>query len=92
MEALILYFVLFFPGVYISFSPEWLSPGIGTASTVPFSIIREFGRTLTYTLPALALLWYLITDKKGLPSYISFKKRGDDSVAAQCAVVQFPNP
>ena len=56
MEPLILYFVLFFPGIYASgFSGETASAG-----TIPFSAIRELGRTLTYTLPSLALLWYIV--------------------------------
>jgi len=61
---LILYFVLFFPGIY--------STGIGggneIAETISFSIVRELGRTLTYTIPSLALLWYIFPDKKGFSS------------------------
>ena len=60
MEAFILYFVLFFPGIYASPSPDWLAQGIETVRVVPFSAVRELGRTLTYTLPALALILYLI--------------------------------
>ena len=59
MEALILYFVLFFP----SFS-SGLSGGISQTDAISFSIFRELGRTLTYTIPSLALLWYLILDIK----------------------------
>jgi len=66
MEALILYFVLFFPGIQASPSPDWLAQGIETAGTIPFSAIRELTRTVTYTLPAIALLLYIISDKKGL--------------------------
>lgn len=56
LEGLILYFVLFFPGVYASgFSGE-----IDLVEAITFSIPAELGRTLTYTLPSLALLWYLI--------------------------------
>ena len=56
MEPLILYFVLFFPGIYaLGVSGETASAG-----TIPFSVVRELGRTLTYTLPSLALLWYII--------------------------------
>ena len=65
MEALILYFVLFFPGIYASPFPEWLAQGVEAAQSIPFSIIRELGRTLTYTIPSLALLWYLLSDKQG---------------------------
>lgn len=61
MEALILYFVLFFPGIYNApFYTEGITPG-----TIPFSTLRELARTLTYSVPSLALLWYLILDKKG---------------------------
>jgi len=60
MEALILYFVLFFPGAY-GFS-------LPAGEIIPFSALRELSRTLTYTVPSLALLWYLITDKKGFSS------------------------
>ena len=70
MEALILYFVLFFPGVYVS--------GLSGAETVPFSLLRELGRTVTYTLPSLALLWYMITDKKGFSSLDEIKPQKQD--------------
>jgi len=60
MEALILYFVIFFPSVYASPSPDWLVNGIQAARVIPFSVLRELGRLLTYTLPSLALLLYLI--------------------------------
>ena len=56
MEALILYFVLFFPGFSVP------NPAM---ETISFSTVRELARTLTYTIPSLALLWYLISDKKG---------------------------
>ena len=60
LEGLILYFVLFFPGIYATgFSGE-----IEPIGTIPFSTVRELGRTLTYTIPSLALLWYLISDRK----------------------------
>jgi len=62
MEALILYFVLFFPGV---FSMSFPAQGFEAANLIHFSLLRELGRTLTYTLPSLALLWYLMSDKKG---------------------------
>ena len=58
MEALILYFVLFFPGIYVSPFP------FGQTEAIPFSVLRELGRTFTYTIPSLALLWYLILDRK----------------------------
>jgi len=62
MEPLILYFILFFPRVYsYSFPGTILVP-----DAISFSILRELGRTLTYTLPSLALLWYLISDRRGI--------------------------
>jgi len=64
MEPLILYFVLFFPGIYST--SVW--GGVEIAETISFSIIRELGRTLTYTIPSLALLWYIFPDKKGFSS------------------------
>lgn len=70
MEALILYFVLFFPGVY--------SGGLPGVETIPFSLLRELGRTLTYTAPSLALLWYLVTDKKGFSSLRQIRLRKPD--------------
>jgi len=60
MEALILYFVLFFPVIHAP-PPEWLAQGIGAAGTVPFSGTALLSRTLTYTLPAMALVLYLIS-------------------------------
>lgn len=56
MEPVILYFVLFFPAILYE------GPIV---SEIRFSVVRELGRILTYTLPSLALLWYLISDKKG---------------------------
>ena len=61
MEPLILYFVLFFPGIY----SNGIWAGNEIAETIPFSLVGELGRTLTYTIPALALLWYIFPDKKG---------------------------
>jgi len=61
---LILYFVLFFPGIYSA----GLWGGAEIAETISFSIVRELGRTLTYTIPSLALLWYIFPDKKGFSS------------------------
>ena len=72
MEALILFFVLFFPGVYaLGF------PGEG-GGQIPFSLIRELGRTLTYTIPSLALLGYIIFDKKDFSSLKPEKLKSND--------------
>ena len=62
MEALILFLVIFIP----SFSAVSFGAVNAQADVISFSILRELSRTLTYTIPALALLWYIITDKKGL--------------------------
>ncbi|MCL2381191.1 MAG: CPBP family intramembrane metalloprotease [Treponema sp.] len=68
MEALILYFVIFFPGIYAPPSPDWLVNGAGAAGTIPFSIAQQAGRMLTYTLPSLALLLYLISRGEDRPA------------------------
>ncbi|GHU64700.1 hypothetical protein FACS189447_02100 [Spirochaetia bacterium] len=44
------------------------NPGdAASLAAIPFSSYRELSRTLGYTIPALALLWYLILEKKSLP-------------------------
>ena len=63
MEALILYFVLFFPGTFAAPVTG------GNLEVISFSIIRELSRILVYILPALALIWYLILKKKSLAAY-----------------------
>jgi len=73
MEVLILYFVLFFPGVYYS--------GFTAAEIIPFSMLRELSRTLTYSIPSIALLWYIITDKKGFTSLEKIRPRKPDLVS-----------
>ena len=57
MEALVLYIVLFFPGILAWISLLWLEGALAAA----FSIQRELARTLTYTLPAIAILLYRIS-------------------------------
>ena len=74
MEVLLLYFVLFFPRVYSSS----VSDLIPLAESIPFSIVRELSRTLTYTIPALALIWYLISDKKGFSAIKTEKPKKQD--------------
>ena len=76
MEALILYFVLFFPGIYLS----GLSAAAEAAETIPFLPIRELGRTLTYTIPSIALIWYIIGKKK-LLAFLSRRFRVKDLLA-----------
>ena len=75
MEALILYLVLFFPGVY----GASLSGASAAAEVIHFSLLRELGRTLTYSLPALALLWYVILGKTDFSQYFtSLKPKKND--------------
>ena len=71
LEPIILFLVLFFPGVY--------SSGIAglNTETIPFMVFRELSRTLTYTLPSLALLWYLIAGKTSAPKLKVKLKKGD---------------
>ena len=76
MEILILYFVLFFPGVFAS--PAAADLINGSIQTIPFSVQQNLVRTLVWSLPSLALLWYLITDKKGLPAMAGFKPEKRD--------------
>ena len=74
MEPLILYFVLFFPGVYnIPFSGA-----IPLSESIHFSIFRELGRTITYTLPSLALIWYLISDRRGFTAFAGERPKKTD--------------
>jgi len=54
LEALILYVVLFFSG----------SIGLSTGGESGFSGITELARLLTYTIPSLALIWYLLLKVK----------------------------
>ncbi|MDR2618568.1 MAG: CPBP family intramembrane metalloprotease [Treponema sp.] len=62
LEPLILYFVLFFPASAAQGSAE---AGV-LAGSIPFSSIRELSRTFSYTIPSLALIWYLVLEKKSL--------------------------
>jgi len=76
MEALILFFVLFFPGVYSS----GLSASVEAVEAIPFYTFGELGRTLTYTIPSIALVWYIIGKKK-LSAFISRGFRKKDLIA-----------
>ena len=53
IEALILYIVLFFAGTAGSIAG-------GTAQAADFSVTAEIMRILLYSIPSLALIWYLI--------------------------------
>ena len=59
---MLLYLVLFFPGI---------SSQAPVVTIISFSAFREFGRLFTYTIPALALIWYLILEKKSLDISVS---------------------
>ena len=72
MEALILYLVLFLPGA--------LMPGVaGDILTIPFSAAWALNRTITYTLPALALIWYIILGKKSFSVIKPQKPKREDA-------------
>jgi len=74
MEPLILYFVLFFPSLYAV-------PFQGTDSgIITFSLLHELGRTLTYTIPALALVWYMMSDRNGLSALREEKPTVQDAL------------
>jgi hypothetical protein len=55
IEAIILYFVLFFPSVFSS---------VEEGSVIAFSINQELSRVFIYNTPALALVWFLLLRKK----------------------------
>lgn len=59
VEALILYILLFFSGSASLFSGSVLASG-----EQDFLILMELTRILTYTLPSLALIWYLLLKHK----------------------------
>ena len=59
LEPIILYLVLFFPGLTSGYIPA--------EAIITFSAFRELARLFTYVIPALALIWYLILEKNSLP-------------------------
>jgi membrane protease YdiL (CAAX protease family) len=73
LEPFILFFVLFFRGTIV---PGAIVPGANAGATASgaaaveaaFSAPAELNRLLIYTIPSLALLWYLAIAKKSLPS------------------------
>ena len=75
MEALILYLILFLP----SFGSIQVVQEI-TVEFIAFSAIWELNRLITYTLPALALLWYIILGKNSLSSIKSENLQGKDLI------------
>ncbi|MCL2478767.1 MAG: CPBP family intramembrane metalloprotease [Treponema sp.] len=55
-EPLILYLVLFFPGITAAAPPS--------GNVAAFSAIGQMLRLFTYSIPALGLIWYLVLEKK----------------------------
>ena len=72
---MILYFVLFFPGIY---SSGFASGLVKLTEIIPFDLFGELCRTFTYTIPAFALLWYVIPDNKGFSSLQKQKIKKED--------------
>jgi membrane protease YdiL (CAAX protease family) len=69
VEPLILYLVLFLPGTL----PNTPSPDF-----ITFSANREFTRMFFYNIPAFALIWYLVLQKKSLREWgLGLPGRGD---------------
>ena len=67
-EPLILYAVIFFR----------ISSGTVQTEPVEFSLITEMARIFTYTVPSLALVWYLMLKAKGLKEWgVSLPQKSD---------------
>jgi membrane protease YdiL (CAAX protease family) len=69
IEPLIIYFVLFLPGV---FSKGEIS------GPLPFSVNREIFRIITYILPSLALLAYLMRRTRGFAGWGLARPKRED--------------
>lgn len=61
VEALVLYFVIFFPGITAAPTPEWLVNGTEAVQAIPFSMYHILGRMVSYTLPALLLVLFFVS-------------------------------
>jgi membrane protease YdiL (CAAX protease family) len=59
IEAIILYIVLFFSGSVVSTE-------VSTVEAAGFSITAELVKTFIYSIPSLALIWYLLLEVKPL--------------------------
>jgi membrane protease YdiL (CAAX protease family) len=75
IEPLILYWVLFFR----------ISAGSTPGEGLEFSWAAETGRILMYTLPSLALVWYLLLKSKSLKEMGITLPRKKDYIAASLA-------
>jgi len=72
IELLILYAVLFFRISYSAVQPAEL------AGPAEFSVIAEISRIIAYTIPSLALVWYLMLKTKSLKEWgVSFPGKKD---------------
>ncbi|MCL2832936.1 MAG: CPBP family intramembrane metalloprotease [Treponema sp.] len=69
-EPLLLYLVLFFSAAAVPLTAALPAAAPGTAvqpqSIIEFSAAGELIRLITYTIPALGLIWYLILKKNSL--------------------------
>jgi membrane protease YdiL (CAAX protease family) len=64
-EPLILYFVLFLPG--LSFNTLLSTSAESVPAVISFSVNQELTRIVVYNIPALALVWYLLFITRSLP-------------------------
>jgi len=77
IEPFIIYWILFFR------IPAWSAGGDAASMADPvFSWTAEAGRILMYTLPALALVWYLLLKAKSLKEMGITLPRKKDFIAA----------
>jgi len=78
IEPFIIYWVLFFR------LPSGAEPGeVLSVTDAEFSIIAETGRIFLYTLPSLALIWYLLLGRRSLRAMgITYPKKNDFIVAS----------
>jgi membrane protease YdiL (CAAX protease family) len=69
IEPFILYWLLFLPA--------W-GPASPPDAEAVFSLTRELGRMFTYSIPALALIWYLLLLPGSAPSPVCLRPRTRD--------------
>jgi hypothetical protein len=62
IEIIILYIILFFSGSVVS-------TAAGTGDTAGFSITAELAKIFIYSIPSLALIWYLLLKTKPLRNW-----------------------
>jgi len=76
LEIIILFFVLFYPGIH----SIAINGAAQTEAVIHFHELNELARTLTYTIPAIALLWYIISDKNGFSALLQEKIKKTDLI------------